>query len=53
MSFLDDILQVKLSSNEYVKEKHKKKQIYLHHTRPVMLVVKTRLTIGTMTPEVV
>jgi N-acetyl-anhydromuramyl-L-alanine amidase AmpD len=32
MSFLDDILQVKLSSNEYVKEKHKKKQIYLHHT---------------------
>ena len=32
MSFLDDILQVRLSSNEYIKDSQDKKQIYLHHT---------------------
>ena len=32
MSFLDDILQVKLSSNEYIKDAQEKNQIYLHHT---------------------
>ena len=32
MSFLNDILQVEFSSNEYLKEEAPKKQIYLHHT---------------------
>ena len=32
MSFLNDIVQVKMSDNEYIKEYTDKKQIYLHHT---------------------
>jgi hypothetical protein len=32
MDFLKDILQVQFSSDEYVKEETKKKQVYLHHT---------------------
>lgn len=31
-NFLEEILQVQLSDNEYVKEAYPKKQIYLHHT---------------------
>lgn len=32
MSFLDDIVSVPLPKTEYLQGKHKKKQIYLHHT---------------------